>query len=313
MKYVMDSLSQVCPEFKKFSDTVYNFPGYSHSVSSLRSSIATGLSFAFFGGGDGSSIGFSSPAHVASSMASILSKKYDFPFWVIPPVIMDVLSKIKMPEEYSIDSIPFGFPGMFFVLPKGTLTGDDSEDVAVVGAGILNQKSRQDLSSQFNIGRFDKGEKDREAVFVCAFDSAMTTWGLSIPLEKDSPVINVDDVSKLEFVDISVRHNADNIWLSHTLMPFVFTLLAFMAARPEISDAEETIKKVIKKTGKVSKEPRVLGRKYVVQRSFSKSGESGTSVATHWRRGHIRNQRYGPKNSMIKHVLIDPVLVNPPC
>jgi hypothetical protein len=34
-------------------------------------------------------------------------------------------------------------------------------------------------------------------------------------------------------------------------------------------------------------------------------------VATHWRRGHWRRQRYGPQNSLMKRVWLRPVMINP--
>jgi len=39
-------------------------------------------------------------------------------------------------------------------------------------------------------------------------------------------------------------------------------------------------------------------------------GHSGLTVSTHWRRGHYRQQHYGPHNSLTKRVFIPAVLVN---
>jgi hypothetical protein len=39
-------------------------------------------------------------------------------------------------------------------------------------------------------------------------------------------------------------------------------------------------------------------------------GEGGWTVSPHWRRGHWRGQRYGPQLSLLKRILIKPVLVH---
>lgn len=39
------------------------------------------------------------------------------------------------------------------------------------------------------------------------------------------------------------------------------------------------------------------------------AAQTGSTVSTHWRRGHWRNQPHGPNNSLRKQILIKPVLV----
>lgn len=49
---------------------------------------------------------------------------------------------------------------------------------------------------------------------------------------------------------------------------------------------------------------------YVKDEISPREGEPGYSVRAHLRRGHIRNQHYGPKMQLVKKVFIEPVFVN---
>lgn len=70
---------------------------------------------------------------------------------------------------------------------------------------------------------------------------------------------------------------------------------------------------MVKKSGKEKWEPRVLGENYAMRKITEKSVQvkgSHASPRSHFRSGHNRDQRYGPKLSQIRRIWIEPVLVN---
>ena len=54
-----------------------------------------------------------------------------------------------------------------------------------------------------------------------------------------------------------------------------------------------------------------IGHQFASSTAGLEFGQSGRTVATHFRRGHFRNQPYGPERSMRKVIFIPPVVVNP--
>jgi len=54
-----------------------------------------------------------------------------------------------------------------------------------------------------------------------------------------------------------------------------------------------------------------IGHQFASSTEGQEFGQSGRTVATHFRRGHFRNQPYGPERSMRKVIFIPPVVVNP--
>ncbi len=55
--------------------------------------------------------------------------------------------------------------------------------------------------------------------------------------------------------------------------------------------------------------PAFIGKGYSAQR-LGAGGGSGPGKRMHWRRGHLRNQRYGENRSLVKVVWIEPVLIH---
>jgi hypothetical protein len=53
-----------------------------------------------------------------------------------------------------------------------------------------------------------------------------------------------------------------------------------------------------------------IGHQFASSTEGQEFGQSGRTVATHFRRGHFRNQPYGPERSMRKVIFIPPVVVN---
>jgi len=103
----------------------------------------------------------------------------------------------------------------------------------------------------------------------------------------------------------------------------VFGTLLAMNARPELVERSQLLKRVPAKGDKPVREfwsPNVIGRKYKAKREIPKvragkfvfpAKESGhhASPRLHWRRGHFRNQAYGPERRLRKVIWLEPCLI----
>ena len=110
--------------------------------------------------------------------------------------------------------------------------------------------------------------------------------------------------------------------LNNKMQAFAVKLLLALTARPNYITQDTCARPQRIKRGKVVKDelwhPNLVGWSYTVQRDFSGASPSGThqSPRMHWRRGHMRNQPYGPKpwtDATPKRLTwIEPVLINAP-
>lgn len=273
----------VHPKYAAFRNRVYELPGSAHSFNLMRDAIGLHL----FTGHVACEMK-EQPANsaVIMGLVALAAERYDFPWWYVPAHFVEVAKNVTPPSHWQINAMPF--PAFYFLLPKGALVGDGGEDINFIGV---------------NVGQTSGKYK---ALIITAHDPNGVFW-------RNVQRINEDNIVKPEY-----KFNADNQfgeedspWVNDVLMPFVMTLLGIMSARPELVGTS-TRERTIKKSGKEVWTPRVLGAKYRTHTSKSNTGEeSSYHVRTHWRKGHLRSQHYGPKNTLIRQIFIDPVLVNP--
>lgn len=293
------------PRFDRFMENIYNIPGNISSISVLKNSIAMGLCLSHR-----LNAGPSMTDTVANGYVSValMANLYDFPFWVIPPQMFDVISNIRPPESWDTSLAVMGFPALYFLLPKGKMKGDCGEEVGCLGVSYCTEDVREKMSKNGTIVLGANGSKTKDTMTFTATGVIGEMWSVAIPIP-DNRIISEQDILLLE-----TESTVSKAWPIKVLVPFIMTALAIMSARPEISDATEVVTKRIKKSGREVRQPRVLGRKYqtLCEKSLKTGGDGEKTVATHWRRGHLRSQHFGPKNANVKQILIDPVMVNPP-
>jgi hypothetical protein len=99
----------------------------------------------------------------------------------------------------------------------------------------------------------------------------------------------------------------DETFLSR-MVSVCFSLLIAQTARPELLTPEH--RATGKRTKKAPREiwtPNFLGKGYTARRETAEGTHA--SPRLHWRRGHFRNQAYGPKHSERKTIWIEPTLI----
>lgn len=271
------------PKYTEFRNRIYELPGSAHSFNLMRDMIGlhlfTGHNAAML---DSTRIN----AGVLMGLVALAAERYDFPWWYVPTHFVEVAKNVSPPEYWQVNEVPF--PAFYFLLPKGALTGDGGEDISFIG---------------INVGKTLGLEK---ALIITAHDPQGTFW-------RNVQRIDADNIVKPKYIFNANNDSGeeDSPWVNDVLMPFAMTLLGIMSARPELVGTS-TRERTIKKSGKEIWTPRILGAKYRTLTSKSSTGnEPAYHVRTHWRRGHLRSQHYGPKNSLIRQVFIDPVLINP--
>lgn len=155
---------------------------------------------------------------------------------------------------------------------------------------------------------------------------------LNMALPMDDPARTLQDANEIAFTLMtqSSHFAGYNVppasWLEATkaLMRLLVKVLLYIGlpnVRREVhNDRKELLEQLkrLKSPGKQAKLQRKLAKAadYVVikapsveQGSGTSYGETGRSVKSHWRRGHLRTQRHGPQLTLSKTVFIAPTLV----
>ncbi len=300
----------VSPKFAEFCERIYNISGSNYSFQDLTRFVRIGLAYAYARGTRTQiAAGANGSMEIATAITALIADRYFFPFWVIPPAMATVISNVRPPEEWDVGSMLFGFPAMYFIMPRNHLKGDLDEEVAIVSVAHLTSQMRAELEKAGVSILRGEGTKGGESVlFICASSNEGVVWHLSIPVPPDGIVTSELLKSLPNTTDVPA--NNETGWLHNTLLPYVTTILGVMSARPEVMGEASARLKTVGKGKREVWSPRILGEKYVRSFNEGRGIPTGKHVKMHWRSGHFRSQRHGPGNAMIKQVLIDAVLVN---
>lgn len=303
---------EVSPRFLSFSERIYNISGANYSFQDLVRYVRTGLSCAKYSSQQ-TQLNKSSgdTADMALGVTALVADLYDFPFWVVPPVMAQVVANVIPPEEWDVKSTLFGFPAMYFIMPRNSFKGDLGEDIAVISVAHLTDDVRDELDRRdVSVVKTERTRDAQSCLLVSATSSCGAIWHMAIPI----PENGIIDRAVLESLPTHTNVPSDNEtgWLHSKLLPYVTTILGIMNARPETSGVASACTKKVKGTGREVWSTRIFGEKYAKAFNEGRGIPTGRHVQTHWRSGHFRQQRYGAGNASIKQVLIDAVLVNAP-
>ena len=158
-----------------------------------------------------------------------------------------------------------------------------------------------------------------------AIEGAFVTW---TRYAGEEPRMIVDFVSAGQFADpyFWLREEGEpmtgcSIVLSDLSRGVIQALEASTAEiiernREVLANLKETERQLAEQYGEVVSIPspikvKFIGHQFASSTQGLECGQTGRTLATHFRRGHFRNQPYGPERSMRKVIFIPPVIVNP--
>jgi len=112
------------------------------------------------------------------------------------------------------------------------------------------------------------------------------------------------------------QENSDEYTGDVYIFGLVLKLLIILSTQPhalvDSPDDPPARKERIRKKGSIKDalwNASFIGKRYSTQRVETGNG-GGSGMRMHWRRGHLRNQRYGEDRSLVKAVWIKPVLIH---
>lgn len=301
--------------FDQWCNKTFEFPAEYHPLSALRQSFASGLLYP--------NLIEVMPEYADEGLAGYISSNvaanFDFPFYLVSKSILSALQQTTPPRYWDKTEVKMGFPCITFVLPKDSLYGDNGEQISSISILMMSGDEQKMLLAfmvasqmdQLIINSMSKSKDDSTVFCVANSAESQTIWYAKHKVEGDMIDLDV----KLETYKSKLRSDDDPEKVGEftdRLFPLLLQLLMMFHLRPESVEEPTLIRKIKgKHTTREFWTPRFLGRKY---QAISEVRGDGThaSPKTHWRIGHYRQQHYGPQNSKVKTLWIEPCMINAP-
>jgi hypothetical protein len=234
------------------------------------------------------------------AVSALIAEHHNFPMFFVKRDLLQAVCQSDTMSVVDWETMPFPFPQMTFMMPRRALqcAGRDimSISVAKMPSGFYNRKgSSQPITAL------------APSLFITALNEDGETYlrTLTKPFEPGrSPGPYEDDTEDfgIELVEGDAEFLAK--------MPhIVFNLLFAMAARPEYVEMGRKLGNHKKYRGDIWT-PNVIGRKYATKRPDNYEPGHHASPRMHWRRGHFRQQPYGPQRSERRIIWLEPTLVS---
>lgn len=237
----------------------------------------------------------------ASIMASL-----KVPTFFVSRSLLDAVAQTQPPQAIEWREMHLPFEAAAFMFPRGTLKHSSEGELSclwyarVRGGQIYNHPFSHGLT--FEVGEdmlYFRGSLDKSLASLMHGYSASAHPAISaVDLSEDEGTFYGQSTQPLNPSDQSVLHSAISL---------VLGVLLVMLERPQLVTQGSFTGKRSKK-GSEFWTPHIIGGDYRATTGTSPSGQ-GSSPRLHWRRGHWRQQPYGPGHQLRKHVWIEPMLV----
>lgn len=275
------------PELKEMSNRIYDLPGCAASYRGLLAVISAGV------------LGVDGTQTENHTNAVNVSRITNHPWWYIPKPVVELLQDIELKgDDLFVDETAFTHPGMWFLLPRGVLTGDAGEDIHWLNVTLITDAVKQAAAARAGV---QAGNLNGKTALQC---SAWSEDGVMFhsSVEIHGGKITKEHLESLELQTDPTLATNDVHWPSKVLLPLCLNLVTLMHAKPELVEVQDKKTGTIKKTGRTTWLPRCVGRHYT--RRYVQPG-SNRSVTLHKRRAHWKHVPHGPGRTLRRYTLID--------
>ena len=283
--------------------------------------------------------------HVTSYVNTLMLMEYRVPTYFVRSEFAQAVAQTEPPEDFKFSGINWPLPAMLFVLPTDFVLrhfGFMCPFISVTrtSAGVfpaaLKNLPKLELPVEAHEPLENRVDRFNVVYPVYSKHNLPVDYTGSFPL-----TLNVNEMPNTRFEDATYMEDA----ISHAVdfdraaldlpaegeqdknfavkvQSFAVKLMLVLSACHDVITLGGIARaKKVKKGDRITEElwhPNLLGWDYRAQRATATGGEKGThaSPRMHWRRGHMRNQPYGPKPwveaSPKRLAWIEPVLINAP-
>ena len=242
------------------------------------------------------------------------------PWLFVAPALAEAVKRTTFPDEIDWSELKLPYECGGLILPKGTLVHPKDGDCAALFWGRLTpgdiDPPLPGFPSWFLANKafsiiglctasgmwYDSNLTDHKRPVVKLNNLFYTEGGVMVPFAKDEFT---------ELIDEDLNETDDRQFVEQMGILVFGTFLA-LSARPELLERERLERTVKDRKRGGTREfwsPNVIGRSYRLPAHRPDLGGTHSSPRLHWRRGHFRQQPYGPARAERKTIWLEPQLI----
>lgn len=229
------------------------------------------------------------------------------PTYFIGKDLLHALWNTTPPDALLLSDVPKILPGMIILLPEATWRDGDGNWLEWVGYGRIPQG----WGRKFPQLKLDIEPSAKPQFIFSSASGHGTMWGGWMPENYAIKGLIDEDLAPYQSTgEVTMANKECNAGIA----TFLINVIMYMASDRDLGGIHvETHTKV--RDARPSKgidelwSPAWIGRRYRLKSEVHHDG-THASPRVHWRRGHFRQQRYGPQRTLIKTIYIDYCLVN---
>ena len=323
---VEKAMSQVAPELMaKFYPRIYESTGRYHSPKQCAAFLVNSIV-------EAGRLGFNKAPVAYRIMMPGLEPmaKRGMPMFFLAPDLMEAVLRTDFTEPIDWTTLPLPYEQGIFVLPKGAFSHPKDGDVSMLMWLRLEPDTNYPMPFLPGMPITTVQNASLGLLALCP-ENAL--WYDSVLNARNRPSIRLRNIFYREPGD-PIPSFEKHSFMDEDLAPedeefvekmgtIMFGTWLVMNARPELVERGKLLRRVVK-SDKVREfwSPNIVGPRYKLKREVPRivdgkfqtapRGATGThaSPRMHWRRGHTRQQPYGPERKERKGIWIEPMLVN---
>lgn len=243
-----------------------------------------------------------------------IMEPFNFPIYYVSGPLIEALKHAHPPENLKWEDITLPFPGLCFMLPRGSVVEPEhvgGGDVILVGVAKFPPGNRLPIPTVCKMGPLDA---EMTAIFWSVGPSGVvvndTTFPSIHPLEPLAEWIDEKTKSRGK----SGAYLPQLGKFSSQISGLVANLILVMEARKELVEPGVKLS-TSKREGKPDRwTPTFIGRHFAVLRKDADGTESsGRFTELGWRCGHFKRQHFGVKSEQIRTIFVEPYIAHTRC
>jgi hypothetical protein len=245
--------------------------------------------------------------------------RFNNPAFFVSREILNAALRTDLPSDLVLEAIPFPFPAIIFVLPTGSVRHESEGDVPYICISRLfgNEIVPLPIPGYDFPLRIENASVSvttymhQAPVSVAYYKNVIPIPGKTIQdclIQADSEAFRFTILSEeleesSDGLDLSAEDFIEKLWL------LGLTLVLILISGEELLEWGKLLKRMSAKNSRGAAQefwsPNFLGRTYNSQ-ILRRCDGSSPGVRPHWKRGHIKTQRYGKGFSLVKTIWIKP-------